>query len=389
MRRKSALAAVAVVILASSSNAWAQAKEPAGEGLGAFLRLLTERIDITFSHLPDVGRFFVNLAHLYDAREALLLVGIIVAGLAAEWLARQLLVRIRHRIHGHGAKSPMRSLLQVMLLDGLALLALWVAARAVVGQLGEPQSHLSRLGHQLLLALVYWRAFNFVFRAWLRPSSPSGRLVPVDDQQARRLLRALNVVILLPLIARTILLAMQIIGASPAVTAATAVLYIPFVAAGFVLAVWHWRYDMAAWLEGMVSPKDLFRAAKVGAAHNWWVAGLVFYIASGLLAVYAALTGQGLANRGFAAIESLLLLLLLLHFLGLVAPLIRHSLTGCHPISKPLDSGQSRIGLQAPPPKESFQNVVAIVLEQKIDIQPSGLTGNCRLKFAPIGGPLT
>ena len=54
MRRKSAVAAAAVVILASS-NAWAQAKAaPATEGLAAFLRLLTERIDITFSQLPDV-----------------------------------------------------------------------------------------------------------------------------------------------------------------------------------------------------------------------------------------------------------------------------------------------------------------------------------------------
>jgi len=79
--------------------------------------------------------------------------------------------------------------------------------------------------------------------------------VPVERSAGAAAVARLNVVILLPLIARTILLAMQIIGASPAVTAATAVLYIPFVAAGFVLAVWHWRYDMAAWLEGMVSPR--------------------------------------------------------------------------------------------------------------------------------------
>jgi small-conductance mechanosensitive channel len=321
MRRKSAVAAAAVVILASS-NAWAQAKAAAGEGLGAFLRLLTERIDVAFSQLPEVWRFFADLGHRFDAREGLLLIGVLAAGLAAEWLARQLLVRVRHRIHGHGSKSPLRSLLQVMLLDGLALLVLWIAARAVVGQLGEPQSHLSRLGHQLLLALVYWRGFNFVFRAWLRPSSPSGRLAPVDDRQARRLLSALNVVILLPLIARTILLMMPIAGASAAVTAATAVFYIPFVSAGLVYAVWHWRTDMAAWLEGMVAAKDLFRPAKVGAAHNWWVAGLTFYIAAGLLAIHAALTGQGLANSGFTAIESMLLLLLL--FETLVYRLTRH-----------------------------------------------------------------
>lgn len=309
-------------MILAGSDAWAQAKAAAGEGLGAFLRQLTDRIDLAFSQLPEVWRFFADLRHRFDAREASLLIGVLVAGLAAEWLARQLLIRVRHRIHGHGTKSPMRSLLQVMLLDGLALLVLWIAARAVVGQLGEPQSHLSRLGHQLLLALVYWRAFNFVFRAWLRPSSPSGRLAPVDDLQARRLLRALNVVILLPLIARTILLMMPIAGASPAVTAATAVLYIPFVSAGLVYAVWHWRTDMAAWLAGMISPKDLFRLAKLGAAHNWWVGGLIFYVASGLLAVHAALMGEGLGNRGFSTIESLLILLLL--FETLIFRLTRH-----------------------------------------------------------------
>ncbi len=311
MRRTSAPAALAAILL-SSGSAWAQTKgAPAGEGLAAFLRLLTERIDVTFSRLPEVWTFVTGLVHRFDLREAFLLIAIFAAGLAAEWVARQLLVRVRHRIHGHGAKSPLRSLLQVLLLDGLALVALWIAARAVVSQLGEPQSHVSRLGHQLLLALVYWRGFNFVFRAWLRPNSPSGRLAPVDDATARRLLTALNVVIVLPLIARTIQQIMPILDAPAAVTAAAAVLYVPVISAGLVLAVWQWRRDMASWFEGLVSEKDLFRAGKIGLAQNWWLAGLLFYAASGLLAIYAALTQQGLANAGFATIESMLILLLL------------------------------------------------------------------------------
>jgi len=323
MRRISAWVAVAAMMLTGSGGAWAQAKgDAAGEGLGAFLRLLAERIDAAVLQMPALWRFFVEFAHRLEARTVLLMVGIVVAGLAAEWIARQLLVRVRHRIHGHGAKSPLRSLLQVLLLDGLALLALWIAARAVAGQLGDPQSATSRFGHQLVLALVYWRAFNFVFRAWLRPGSPSGRLAPVDDLQARRLLRALNVVVVLPLAARTLLAAISIAGAPPAVAAAAAVFYIPFFAAALVYAVWHWRHDMTAWLAGMISPKDTFRVAKLGAAHNWWVAGLAFYIANGLLAVFAALSGQGLGNRGLAAIESLLILLLL--FETLIFRLTRH-----------------------------------------------------------------
>ena len=142
MRVKSASAALAATLL-SSSAAWGQVKAASAgsEGLAAFLREMTERIDIIFAQLPEVGRFFAGLVHRFDLREFALLIGIFVAGLAAEWVARQLLVRVRHRIHGHGTKSPLRSLLQVMLLDGLALVALWIAARAVVSQLGEPQSH--------------------------------------------------------------------------------------------------------------------------------------------------------------------------------------------------------------------------------------------------------
>src|ERR1051326_9032001 len=113
-----------MMLLGGSGTAWAQAA--AGEGLGGFLRDITDRIDVTVAQLPAVGRFLAGLPSRIDLPTLALLVGIFAAGLAAEWAARQLLVRVRHRIHSGGKKSPLRSLLQVMLLDGLALLALWV-----------------------------------------------------------------------------------------------------------------------------------------------------------------------------------------------------------------------------------------------------------------------
>ncbi|HZP99956.1 MAG TPA: mechanosensitive ion channel domain-containing protein [Reyranella sp.] len=278
----------------------------------AFLRLLTDRGDATWSQLPAGRDYLLGLAGKFDSRTILLLVGIMVAGLAAEWVARQLVVRVRHRIHAVGGKkTPLRALLQVMLLDGLALVALWAAGRIVLGQLGDPASMASKIGHQLLLAVLLWRGFNFVFRAWLRPNSPSGRLAPVDDATARRLLRALNTVIVLPLVARTIVQVMGLTLAPPAVISAAVICLVPLVGIGLVYAVWHWRHDMAAWFAGMVPEKDLFRPGKLALAHNWWVGGLIFYVASGVLAVYAALTQQGLANSGLGGIESLLIMLLL------------------------------------------------------------------------------
>jgi hypothetical protein len=74
------------------------------------------------------------------------------------------------------------------------------------------------------------------------------------------------VVIVLPVMVRTILQAMSITGAPAPVVAATAVILVPLVAAGLVWAVWHWRHDMAAWFEGMVAEKDLFRAGKLALA---------------------------------------------------------------------------------------------------------------------------
>ena len=304
---------VGAVLLASTGMAWAQG---GNDGVNSFLRLLTDRGDATWSQLPAVWDYLEGLPGKFDLRSVLLLAGVVAAGLAAEWVARQLVVRVRHRIHAIGGKkTPLRALLQVMLLDGLALVALWAAGRIVLGQLGDPSSMAARIGHQFLLALLFWRGFNFVFRAWLRPSSPSGRLAPVDDHTARRLLRALNTVIILPLLARTLLQFMDLSGAPAAVMAAAAICCVPLVGIALVFAVWHWRHDMAAWFSGMVPEKDLFRAGKLAVAHNWWVGGLVFYVASGVLAVYAALTQQGLANTGLAAIESLLIMLLLVETL--------------------------------------------------------------------------
>ena len=64
----------------------------------------------------------------------------------------------------------------------------------------RPTVSARKLGQMVLHALVYWRGFNLVFRAFLRPAPPEGRIAPVDDGTARRLLVALDLVILLPLL---------------------------------------------------------------------------------------------------------------------------------------------------------------------------------------------
>ena len=127
---------------------------------------------------------------------------------------------------------------------------------------------------------------------------------------------------LLPAIARFIVVFLQSTGAPGDVVSAAVLCFTPFIAGGLMIAVWHWRRDLGAWLEAMVGPKGISRPFNVSLAHGWWVGGMVFYGFAGAAALYAALTERATAARGLAVIESALLGLLL--FETLVFRLTRH-----------------------------------------------------------------
>jgi small-conductance mechanosensitive channel len=247
----------------------------------------------------------------------------VVAGLAAEYAVRLLLSRARlrgfDRLVGH---SPLRAFGLAVLLDVVALIALVVAGRMVLAEIGDPQSLPGKLGQQVFQALVYWRAFNLLFRAWLRPSTPEGRIAPVDDAKARGLLMALNWVIVLPLIGHHLARALMTTGASREITSAAVILYAPLIAACLLWVVWHWHKEMAAWLSAMVSERKIGRQLKLDTAHRWWMFGLTFYSLLGLAAVYAALTESNTSARGLSLIESVLIALLL--FETLMHRITRH-----------------------------------------------------------------
>ncbi len=185
----------------------------------------------------------------------------------------------------------------------------------MVSLVDDSQSVQGKVAQQLLQALLYWRSFNFVFRTWLHPSSPEGRMAPVDNATAARLLVAMNFVIVLPMLARHIVMFETVTRAGSNVIAATIVLYIPVIGGGLIFTVWHWRRDMAAWLSGMVDERGMFSAVKLAAAQDWWIAGIAFYLFAGFAALYAAITERESAMRGLATVESMLILLLLLETL--------------------------------------------------------------------------
>jgi small-conductance mechanosensitive channel len=320
MVRKLAVMAGAAVAIAigPAGAAWAQVSKAFSNSgtLGPFLAQLFERFDHTIQHIPKLGRYLLALPQQFDLSATLLLIGIVVGGLAAEFLTRQLLQQMRRRIFTrHSSESPLRAFLHGALLDTIALLALAAAARFIVGQVGDPASVPGKVAHQILVALLYWRGFNFVFRAWLHPDAPEGRIAPVDDATARRLLVGLNVVVVLPMLARHIAQFLAVTNAGSNVISTAVVLDVPIFGAALLYAIWHWRHDMAAWLAAMVDEKSLLRALKLAMAKEWWIAGIAFYTLSGLAAIYAAITEQAAAMRGLAAVESMLILLLLLETL--------------------------------------------------------------------------
>ena len=311
MRSRRGLAAVAGGLI----SVWvlpvaAQVAEAKANGAPSFLDIITAKLEVAISHFPALIAHLLRLPEIISgARTALLLAAIVIAGLVVEYVARLLLRSVRNG--SFGGASAVHGFVRAFVLDAVALAALWVAGRLVVGQMGDSQSIGGRLGQQLLMVLVYWRGFNLVFRAWLRPDTPAGRVAPVDDATAHRLMIALNLLIVLPLADDYQERALTVTGAGPRAIEVSNLFFTVAVSVGLLAVVWHWRRDMAAWLSAMVSETGLGRQLKLDMARNWWMVGLAFYGLTGVAELYGELMGNDAAPSGMDVIESLLLGLLL------------------------------------------------------------------------------
>lgn len=298
-------------------TAAAQVVEAKTNGGGALLDVVSGRLELTISHFPALAAHLARLPEMIGGRTVLLLVGMLVAGLAAEYLVRWLLKGVRVRGFGRlTADSALHGFWRAVLFDALAVVAFWVAGRLVLGQLvggqiGDSASVSGKVGQMFLMTLIYWRVFNLVFLAWLRPNAAAGRIAPVDDTTARSLLVGLNLMILLPLSAEKLEDFLLATGATADAVNVAEFFYLAVAAVAMMAIVWYWRREMAAWLTAMV-PKDGFaRLLKLDMARNWWIGGLVFYGLMGLAELYGELSGNDAAPRGLDVIESALIALLL------------------------------------------------------------------------------
>lgn len=305
-------------------TAAAEVAEAKTSGASAtLLEVLSGRLELIISHFPALAAHLARLPEMIGGRTALVLVGMLIAGLAAEYLVRWLLKGVRVRGFGRlTADSALHGFWRAVLFDALAVAAFWVAGRLALGQIGASQSVGGKVGQIFLMALIYWRVFNLVFRAWLRPDAPAGRIAPVDDATARSLLVGLNLMIVLPLSADKLEDILLATGATAEAVNVAEFFYVGVIAVALMAVVWYWRREMAAWLTAMIPEDGFARQLKLDIARNWWIGGLVFYGLTGAAELYGELTDNDAAPRGFDVIEGALIALLL--FETLMYRITRH-----------------------------------------------------------------
>ena len=135
----------------------AQAVEAKTNGGGSFVDAIVARLEVAISHFPALISHLLRLPEIIASiQTALLLAGIVVAGLAAEYLVRLLLRGLQ--AGSFVGTSAIAGFARAAMLDAAALAALWVAGRLVLGQLGDRQGLHGQLGQQFQRVLATgWR----------------------------------------------------------------------------------------------------------------------------------------------------------------------------------------------------------------------------------------
>ena len=129
-------------------TAAAEVAEAKTSGASAtLLEVLSGRLELIISHFPALAAHLARLPDMIGGRTALVLVGMLVAGLAAEYVVRWLLKGVRVRGFDRlTADSALHGFWRAVLFDVLAVAAFWVAGRLVLGQIGDAQSVGGKLG---------------------------------------------------------------------------------------------------------------------------------------------------------------------------------------------------------------------------------------------------
>ena len=174
------------------------------------------------------------------------------------------------------------------LLDGLAVVALWLVIHLALGALFAKAGVQTQFAAILLRGLVTWRVFLLLFRWFLRPDMAVVRIAPVTDESARRLLRLFGIAVLVAILARILVRILSSPDAIDAVVLSNSVA----VLAVFIFVVLRTRSDICSWFLGLIDEDARSRGVKVALARHWhWIA-LPILIVLALARAYDALSDR-------------------------------------------------------------------------------------------------
>src|SRR5689334_2652969 len=88
------------------------------------------------------------------------------------------------------------------LLEGLAVVALWMVAQLALGILFAKADAQTQFAAIVLNGLVTWRMFLLLFRLYLRPELAAVRIAPVTHESAHRLFRLYGLAVLVSILSR-------------------------------------------------------------------------------------------------------------------------------------------------------------------------------------------
>jgi hypothetical protein len=234
-----------------------------------------------------LDRTAVEGRNLWDFLGLLALVT--AAGLLAEFAVGRVTAATRSSIaQQFAADSRLWSVAALPLLDGLALLALWMVVRVALGTWFAEAGVQTQFASIVLDGLVTWRLYLLLSRLYLRPALPAVRIAPVGDESAWKLHRLFGFAVLAFVLAHALVRVLY----TPSAIAAAIVTNSVILPAIFIVIVFLARKDICTWLLGLIDEDARGKGAKAKLARHWLWFAIPLLIALGLALDYGALSDR-------------------------------------------------------------------------------------------------
>ena len=265
------------------------------------LAVFLEKTEHVPRAIPTLGAYLASIPRLLDEgkqggrgtlRFLLLLALVAGVSLAAEMVLRKSLSHFRHRLAaGTVPERGLASLVNLGLLamlDGLAVLAVWLIITGALAVLFAGSTVQNRFAAEVLTDIFLWRLFVLVFRILLQPDLPVARLCHVHDSEARVTYHWIStaiLVVILGVVLTSILVAIQ---TPPDALAAGRVLAAPIYVAAFLWFVVRSADAARQWFGSDSGVPWLWRWI----GNHWIAVASPFFILLGAALIYGAVSGQ-------------------------------------------------------------------------------------------------